>query len=97
MESAALQYLNMQKKLKFGGIICAVIAIFVVVVFVANNLADNDVIQSVVADWGYIGVLIVAIIAGLNTFVPLPSATFAPIFLAFLEPNFSCPFCQQLI
>jgi membrane protein YqaA with SNARE-associated domain len=59
-----------------------IIAIFIGVLFVANSFSDNPALLEFVAGFGYIGVTFIAIVAGLNTFVPLPAATFTPIFTA---------------
>lgn len=48
----------------------------------SEYILDNDSAQLVVQEFGYIGVVIVSFIAGLNLLVPIPAATFVPIFTA---------------
>jgi uncharacterized membrane protein YdjX (TVP38/TMEM64 family) len=72
----------MKNKLKFILITLLILAIFVGVLFVAQDISDNAKLQELVAEFGYLGVLFIAIVAGLNTVVPLPAATFIPIFTA---------------
>lgn len=61
-------------------------AIFVLVVVGAFVLADyvtkSEIAQQIVSQFGYLGVIALAIIAGLNVLVPVPAATFTPVFLA---------------
>jgi len=72
----------MNKKIKLVLSLFFIIAIFIGVLFVANSLADNSALIETIADLGYLGVVFTAIVAGLNTFVPLPAATFTPLFVA---------------
>lgn len=48
----------------------------------ADYVAGNESVQDVVERFGYLGMLIVTIISGLNLFVPIPAATFTPIYVA---------------
>lgn len=65
-----------------------IMSIFGVALYFANMLTESERVLSLVEQFGYVGVLITAIIAGLNTFVPLPAATFAPLFI---EAGLSIP------
>ena len=63
-----------------------IIATFLLVVIGALALAEyvliNPAAQALVAEAGYLGVVVVAIIAGLNAVVPVPAATLTPLFTA---------------
>ena len=50
------------------------------VVQLTTFVSGNETAQNLVADWGYLGVLIVSFIAGINALVPIPAGTFVPIF-----------------
>lgn len=60
-------------------------AIFFVFVFggailMAQFISQNETANQVIAEFGYVGVLILAIISGLNPVLPLPAATLTPLF-----------------
>ncbi len=55
---------------------------FSLLLYVAQSLSGSEQVQEVVSSFGYLGVLIMAVIAGLNAIVPVPAATFTPVFLA---------------
>lgn len=57
-------------------------AVWVGALYLANFVASNDVAQNLVADFGYIGVTVIAVVSGLNILVPIPAAAFVPIFTA---------------
>lgn len=48
----------------------------------ATIISDDKAAQELVQRLGYVGVLIVSFIAGLNAIVPVPAGSFVPIFLA---------------
>tara|TARA_B100001989_G_scaffold247442_1_gene219651 strand:+ start:1281 stop:1856 length:576 start_codon:yes stop_codon:yes gene_type:complete len=70
----------MKKQLRLAATILAIIIVFCVMVFFSESLASNETVIHLTDKLGYLGVTIVAIIAGLNTVIPLPAATFTPIF-----------------
>lgn len=62
--------------------ISLVIAIIAVSFFLSQAVASDAYAQSLVQKYGGFGILILSFIAGLNIFLPVPAATFAPIFVA---------------
>lgn len=48
----------------------------------ATFVSSNNGAQALVSKFGYIGILVISILAGVNIFVPVPAATFTPIFIA---------------
>lgn len=60
------------------------IALFGILTFAAFHLADSlstsGPLRSFIETSGVLGMVFVAVISGLNPFVPLPPATFAPLF-----------------
>lgn len=50
--------------------------------FLSQHVANSDTSQLLIQQYGYIGILAVSFIAGLNLFIPIPAATFVPIFTA---------------
>lgn len=56
--------------------------LFTVTIFASYLLSKNVATQEMMANLGYAGVLFTAIIAGLNAIVPIPAATFTPVFTA---------------
>ena len=48
----------------------------------AETITHSTEIQSFIARLGYAGVVTVAIIGGLNIFVPIPAVTLTPLFTA---------------
>lgn len=65
--------------------IILVIAVFALITgaafFAANTLQENSALQDYVKSAGILGVIVVGLLCGLNAFVPLPPATFAPLFI----------------
>ena len=55
---------------------------FCVLLFISQSLSESDQVQRLTAEFGYVGVMIIAVIAGLNAIVPIPAATFTPVFVA---------------
>ncbi len=56
--------------------------IFTAFFFLAQEFTTESTIQLLIQDFGYIGVMIAGIIGGLNTFIPIPAASFTPLFIA---------------
>jgi membrane protein DedA with SNARE-associated domain len=61
---------------------CLLGAVLLASFFAAQAVEQSTVAQGLVASFGYLGVLFIAIIAGLNAIIPIPAATFVPIFIA---------------
>ncbi len=57
-------------------------AVWIAALFLAEYVATNDMARNLVSQFGYIGVLVVAIVSGLNVLVPVPAAAFVPVFAA---------------
>lgn len=49
--------------------------------FLADSIAENDNVREFVRGLGVFGVILTGLASGLNAFVPIPPATFAPLFL----------------
>lgn len=56
------------------------LALFAGAIVLAHALTANPAVRMAVADFGYLGVIISGVIAGLNLFVPVPAATLTPLF-----------------
>ena len=57
---------------------------FALIVFGAFSFADQlsefSTVRSFLSSYGYLAVLLIALVAGLNAVVPVPAATFVPVF-----------------
>lgn len=61
-----------------GLISAALFGSFLLADYIANDHTSRELIQ----DYGYFGILLVSFVAGLNFIVPIPAATFVPVFTA---------------
>lgn len=59
-----------------------VIGIIAIGLWLGTFVADNDLAKRLVADYGYVGIFIVALISGFNLIVPVPAVAFIPMFIA---------------
>ena len=48
----------------------------------ADYVQESDAARALVERFGYVGMLLLSIVAGLNLFVPIPAATFTPVYIA---------------
>lgn len=55
---------------------------FTLLLFIAQSLSESSQAQAVVAQFGYLGVVFLGVITGLNAIVPVPAATLTPVFIA---------------
>ena len=58
------------------------VTVFLLIIFFAKEVAESEALQNLIYQFGYTGVLLVGFIAGLNTFIPVHAATFAPVFVS---------------
>ncbi len=75
----------MTKKRKFFNIVVFLlvfIGIFFASLSLTKYVAEDVGIQKMIQEFGYLGILIISFAAGMNTLVPIPAATFVPIFTA---------------
>ena len=56
--------------------------VFSLLLIISQSLSESTRVQEIAAEFGYLGVVIIAVIAGLNAVVPIPAATFTPIFVS---------------
>ena len=77
-----MQKFNTRKIIHFA--LLAVLMTWVVIgaLFLTAYITENATAQKAIAQLGYAGVLLVAIVSGVNTIAPVPPATFVPIFTA---------------
>lgn len=60
----------------------AIFALITTAAFLAaNTLQENSALQDYVKSTGILGVMVVGVLCGLNAFMPIPPATFAPLFI----------------
>lgn len=74
-----------RKTKRFGkGILLlgVLVGIIATAFFTADYLQNSPAAQTFIAQFGYAGVIILAIVAGLNVIIPVPAASFVPIFTA---------------
>lgn len=60
------------------------IVVFVIAIFafwLSKLTLENDSIQSIVSAYGYAGIFLISAISGFNLIIPIPVATFLPVFL----------------
>ncbi len=48
----------------------------------AEYVSTDHGSQKLIQDFGYLGILVISFVAGLNALVPIPAATFVPVFTA---------------
>ena len=65
-----------------GGVLLLVVLCLIITssLFVADYISDNPAALDFISQFGYIGITILATIAGLNVILPIPPASFVPIF-----------------
>jgi len=51
-------------------------------VLLAQYVSTDDSSQKLIQDFGYLGILVISFVAGMNALVPVPAATFVPVFTA---------------
>ena len=49
--------------------------------YLARMASGNEVIQELVASYGYVGIFFIALLSGFNIVVPIPAASFTPLFI----------------
>ncbi len=72
--------LNTASKIFLGSVI--MLSIIGGSFFLAAYVRDSSAAQALVGQFGYIGVLMLAVVSGLNAFIPIPAATFTAVFTA---------------
>ena len=50
--------------------------------FLSQHVSSSEASQQLIQNFGYIGIFVISFIAGLNLFIPIPAATFVPVFTA---------------
>ncbi len=69
------------RKVVSSTLVCLLFLLIVTLaLFAASLLEDNPELQSIVGGFGYAGIIVIAIVAGLNVFVPVPAASLVPVF-----------------
>lgn len=58
------------------------LAVFGLAFFAAKITRENSFVKELVAGYGYSGIFVVAVISGFNLAVPVPAASFIPVFTA---------------
>lgn len=71
-----------RKILRFTILSLLITGIWVASLFLADYVANNDMAQNLVGQFGYLGILIIAIVSGINVLLPVPAAAFVPVFIA---------------
>jgi len=66
----------------FSGFILLIAILFILSIYLAGYIAESDVAQEIVGRFGYFGIILLGIVGGFNLLVPVPAATFTPIFVA---------------
>lgn len=56
-------------------------AVIALALYFARLASGNEMIQEIVASYGYIGIFVAALVSGFNLFVPIPAASFVPLFI----------------
>ena len=68
--------------LRWGAVGVFAFVIIVGIILFAQFITADDNAKAFVQEFGYLGVVITAFIAGLNAIVPVPAGSFVPIFVA---------------
>lgn len=68
------------KLFRFFVIASTVTLVWVASLYLADFVSSNEGAQSMVSNFGYIGILVIAVISGINLLLPIPAATFVPVF-----------------
>ncbi len=68
--------------------VCLVAAIGLAI-FASLQLQSSQTVVSIIASFGYVGVFVAGLIAGLNVVFPIPAATLSPLFI---EAGLTIPF-----
>jgi len=61
-------------------IIAVLLTVTTVALFAAQFIENSTAAQAIISELGYGGVILIAIIAGINVIVPIPAVTLTPIF-----------------
>ncbi len=75
-------FLHHRKKLQVFGLGLLAVALILGILHFTSLVMENEAVAALVNQFGYLGVLITAFIAGLNAIVPVPAWSFVPIFIA---------------
>ena len=73
---------NPRKVARFALLGTLITAVWVAALFLADYVANSAMAQNLVSQFGYLGILVIAMVSGLNLLVPVPAAAFVPIFTA---------------
>lgn len=71
----------MKTKDKLITILVLVSIILAGVIWLSQYMHNNELVYKLIQDYGYLAIVAVGVIGGLNTLIPVPAATLTPIFL----------------
>lgn len=67
---------------EFIGLVFLIIAIIASAFFLAEYISTSEATRALVEQYGLFGMIVIAFIGGLNLAVPIPAASFSPVFAA---------------
>ena len=74
--------------LKLLGTTLGIIVVATGAFLLARSVENSEAARSLVEQFGYVGIFLVSVAAGFNLLIPVPAATFAPVYVA---AGFSLP------
>ena len=72
----------MRTPFKIVLLIIFLLSVFGGALYFADYVKESEQAKALVDQFGYFGIFIISVVAGLNLFVPIPAPTFVPIFTA---------------
>ncbi len=73
---------RLRHTIEFVGLVLLIITIITSAFFLAEYITTNEAARSLVGQYGVFGMVVIAFVGGLNLAVPVPAASFTPVFVA---------------
>jgi len=76
------KHINVKKLIHLAFILAIMAILLLLSISLTQFVTTDESSQLLIQEYGYIGVLLISFIAGLNLLIPIPAASFIPIFTA---------------
>ncbi len=77
-----LKHGNIKRLIHFTLLLCVAALMILVSIYLTQHVVNSESAQALVQQFGYISILIISFTIGISMILPVPAATFTPIFTA---------------